>query len=282
MIIVVILLSVTSLISCSVDPTDGYLVLHMIDVGQGDCFLLTTPLGQNILIDAGDPAQSDRIAGYLNRHRIKGIDHLIVSHPHGDHIGGMPELLDRFPIQQIYVPAVIHHTSLYEALLTKTDYHQIPLYALANLTTIWEEPDIKIQILTTGKDYGEHLNNWSLVVRVIHGAQSFLFTGDMEMTAEADLLAAFPSALLKSTVLKAGHHGSNTSTSENFLAAVSPQVVLISCGKDNFHGHPHQDVLDRLEKKSIWVYRTDLQGTVVLYSDGLSLFSYQAPANLIQ
>lgn len=256
------------------------LSLHMIDVGQGDSFLITTPAGKALLIDAGDPAQGDRVSAYLKQQKVQHIDHLIATHPHADHIGGMKTVIDTFSVSQAYLPPVVHTSALFESMLNSLQHNSIPLTLVGETVVVHQEQDVVIQILSTGKDYINHLNNWSLVVHVTHGHHSFLLTGDLEKEGEEDLLAAFHPNALRATVLKAGHHGSATSSTEAFLDAVAPEIVLISCGEVNTYGHPDESVLDRIEKRSAWIYRTDLQGTVVITSDGESVYSHLSPWNL--
>ena len=265
---------------CTSHSQSDQLSLHMIDVGQGDSLLVITPEGNTILIDAGDPTQGDRVVAYLRRQGVTRIDHLVVSHPHGDHIGGLDAVLNTLPVSRVYMPPVIHTSQLFENLLHLMSVKNIPLHLIRETTSLFEEETASAAILSTGYDYGDHYNNWSLVVRVTHGEQVFLLTGDAEAEAEDRMLEVFPPALLQANVLKAGHHGSASSSTDAFLNTVRPEVVLISCGTGNLYGHPHPAVLERLSNRDIWIYRTDKQGSVVVYSDGNRIYSHTAPSNL--
>jgi competence protein ComEC len=265
---------------CTTHSQSDQLSLHMIDVGQGDSLLIITPEGSTILIDAGDPTQGDRVVAYLKRQGVTRIDYLVASHPHGDHIGGLDAVLNSFPVSRVYMPPVVHTSQLFESLLHLMADKNISLHLIRETTALFEEETASAAILSTGYDYGDHYNNWSLVVRATHGEQVFLLTGDAEHEAEDRMLAAFPPSLLQANVLKAGHHGSTSSSSDAFLDTVRPEVVLISSGVGNLYGHPHRAVLERLSDRNIWIYRTDQQGSVVIYSDGNRVYSHTAPSNL--
>ncbi|SFH57847.1 competence protein ComEC [Tindallia magadiensis] len=257
-----------------------YLAIHMIDVGQGDSFLIKTPEGTSILIDGGSPQYGDDVVAYLKREEVKQIDYLIATHPHSDHIGGLITVMKEFQVENLILPEVSHTSQLFESFLDEASTSGARISPVKKSFRHSLEDDIFFDILHTGVHYGAHLNNWSVVLRLTHHDMSFLFTGDLESEAEMDLLNQFSSKKLASEVLKVGHHGSNTSTTPSFLQVVNPQVALISCGVNNQYGHPNTEVINRLEKSGVWIYRTDLQGNVVLYSDGHKVWSHQAPVNL--
>ncbi len=264
---------------CSAPEPSPLLSVHMIDVAQGDSQLIITPQQSVILIDAGDSLQGDRIAAYLTRHDINQIDHFILTHPHGDHIGGVHTILEQFHVSKVYLPPVVHISQLYEKTLDYLSTHKIPTTIVRDASSILKEDHLEVNILSSGQDFQRHLNNWSLVTHVSYGSQGFLFMGDAEIEAEEALMSSFHSTQLKASVLKAGHHGSSTSTSEPFLDVVMPDIVLISCGEDNPYFHPHPELIKRLENRQVWIYRTDLQGSIVLHSDGSRVFSHQPPVN---
>lgn len=254
------------------------LSVHVLDVGQGDSILIMTPSQQAILIDGGETQASDRIISYLRDYGIEVIDMLIATHPHADHIGGLPKVIETFEVKEMIMPRVVHTSKTFEKLLLAADAKGISITpAEAGLSYQLEET-LTLDILGPLKDYGDELNNWSVIAKITYGDKGFLFTGDAEAEVEAELVATYGGEVLGSNFLKLGHHGSRTSSTPDFLAAVNPEIVAISLGTDNSYGHPHQEVLDRIH--GISLYRTDLHGTVVLYSDGESIWSYEEPIQL--
>ncbi len=273
------LLFLSVISGCTSTDSSSLLSVHLIDVGQGDSQLIITPQQNVILIDAGDSLQGDRIAAYLTRHGVNQIDHFILTHPHSDHIGGGLTILEQFQVSNVYLPPVVHTSQLYERILVYLSTHDIPTTIIRETSPILEEDQLEVRILATGQDFDRYLNNWSLITHVSYGTQGFLFMGDAEADAEEALITSFYPDQLKASVIKAGHHGSATSTSEPFLDVVQPDIVLISCGEDNPYFHPHPELIKRLEDHEVWVYRTDLQGSVILHSDGTRVFSHQQPVN---
>lgn len=257
----------------------GLLSVHMIDVGQGESILIITPNNKTILIDAGEQSEGRKVKAYLTKNRIKKIDLLIGTHPHSDHIGGLAEIIQSFEVTKIIMPKKLHTSLTFEKLLTTIDAKGLsisepPLNNIVELDT-----NVKLHFLGPLKNYGDNLNLWSVVFRLDYIDKSFLFTGDMEAAAEIDLINTYGKEFLTSNLLNVGHHGSNTSTSKQFLDLVSPEIALISVGKDNSYGHPHKEVIDRLEHINTFIYRTDFQGTVVILSDGRKIWSNIAPFN---
>ncbi|RQD68419.1 MAG: MBL fold metallo-hydrolase [Tindallia sp. MSAO_Bac2] len=278
--LIFILLVPLLLFGCFSSVDSSHLSVHMIDVGQGDSFLIQTPEGVTMLIDGGSPLYSDRVVSYLKRQRVSQIDYLVATHPHADHIGGLIAVMETFSVNQVILPTVTHDSRLYTSFMKAIKKSDAETFRVRQTSRHSIDKDIAFKILHTGVDYGSNLNNWSVVIRLDYEEMSFLFTGDLEAPAEKDLLNLFPVSQLSAEVLKVGHHGSSTSTTEPFLSAVSPQVALISSGENNAYGHPSDDVISRLEDKNIWIYRTDLQGNIVIYSDGQKVWSHQAPFNL--
>ncbi len=246
-------------------PSSG-LQVHFLDVGQADCTLIQVD-GKTILIDAGNAGDDAIIIPYLEAQGVTRIDHLIATHAHADHIGAMTEVVTHFDIGNFYMSKAPANTKTYENLLDAV--------AEKGLKIKSPSPGSKYPVgkgvltfLSPGKSY-EDLNNNSLVCKLVYGNQSLLFTGDMEDLAEQDLLAAGynPQAL----VLKVAHHGSDSSSTQQFLNAVKPAYAIVSVGKDNSYGHPSATVLTRLQQLGATIYRTDQQGTVLLRSDGNTL-----------
>lgn len=251
---------------------EGDLKVHFIDVGQGDAILIQTP-GPTpcvFLIDAGDAAAGPKIVSYLREQGVTAIDWLIATHPHADHIGGMVTVIKAFPVRNVSMPRATHTTKTYEdlllaikekGLLITTARAGQPLLTALNLNALFIAP--------RDTSY-EHLNDFSAVLKISYENTCFLFTGDAEAKSETEMLLA-SDVSPKADVLKVAHHGGKTSTSAQFLEAVAPKYAVISVGAGNSYGHPSKEVLDRLEKAKVTVFRTDLHGTVVVTSDGKSI-----------
>lgn len=253
------------------------LQVHFIDVGQGDSILAESN-GHFMLIDAGENDQADTVIRYLKQAGVTSLDYVIGTHPHSDHIGGLDKVIDEFTIGKIILPPVEHTSRTFEDVLNTISNKGLKItrpvpgdsYSLG---------DASFTVVAPVKEYGNDLNNWSVGIRLAYGSNSFLMCGDAESKAEADMIGS--GEVLSADVLKAGHHGSSTSTSDAFLKKVSPSYVVIQCGKDNSYGHPHRETMEKLEKAGCQVFRTDEDGTVVASSDGTgitwSLSSGQTP-----
>jgi beta-lactamase superfamily II metal-dependent hydrolase len=265
--------------STAATAVSGKLIVHFIDVGQGDSELLQLPNGQNMLIDAGTNEAGPTVVAYLNNLGIRKIDYLIATHPHEDHIGGMDNVIQSFDITNIYMPKVTTTTQSFEDVLNSIKTKGLKIIPGKAGMIIFNQNGLKINFLAPCSTSYEDLNNWSIVTRVQFGNNSFLFTGDAQEQSENEMLRS--GASLKSDVLKVGHHGSHSSTSVPFLKSVAPQYAVISVGADNDYGHQHQVTLDKLAAAGITVYRTDQNGTVVITSDGINL-SVKAMGTSIQ
>lgn len=250
--------------------TDHY--FDFIDCGQGDSCLMVSE-GSAALIDASTASESEQVIAWLKKRGVEKLDYLILTHPHEDHIGGAAAVLNEFEVDTVYMRQPTEGTepttSVYLNLLEELAAQSVDLEQ-AEAGDRFTCGAFYISILGPLKDY-EDLNDQSLVLRVEHGENAFLFTGDQENAAEEDLVTAY-GAELNSTLLKVGHHGSSSSSSLSFLEAVDPEYAVISCGADNPYGHPHRETLARMESLDISYYRTDLQGTVTVYSDGSKLY----------
>lgn len=261
------------------DPNEGLLILHFIDVGQGDACLLELPSGETMLIDGGDRSAFNTLKEYLEDQYIHRIDYLIATHPHADHIGGLIGIVDQFDIGKIYMPWVAHNTKTFEDLLEAIKRKGLKIATAKAGVTIEAGEGLEAVFVAPVNDDYDDLNDYSAVLKLTHGQVSYLFTGDAEETSEREMLAAGDN--LKAHVLKVGHHGSNTSTTQEFLEAVSPDVAVISAGRDNSYGHPHDEVMERLALAGIEIYRTDLQGHIVITGNEQGIISILTEADYL-
>ena len=246
----------------SFDPNADFSV-HFIDIGQGDCTLIFSD-GHAILIDAGENDKGDDVLAYLNDLGVQKIDLMIATHPHSDHIGGLDTVIQGISVKEVLMPplksSVIPTTKTYKDLLNAVKEKNITL-SQSKPSTEYRFGKGKLTVLGPIVNYDE-LNNTSLVARFDYEELSILLTGDMEEDAERDLLAS--GARLSADVLKLGHHGSSTSTSNAFLQSVNPSICIAECGEANEYGHPHKEVVNRVSSCGAALYRTDLYGHIVI------------------
>jgi len=237
--------------------------IHYIDVGQGDSALVLCD-GQSMLIDGGEASESSKIYSYLKSNGVSQLDYMVATHAHSDHIGGLSGALNYATVGIAYCPVTEYDSKTFSSLLKYLDAQGVGI-TVPTAGDTFALGSALVQILGPQKAYDDP-NDTSIVLRVVYGDTSFLFTGDAERTAEADILEAGYD--LSSTVLKVGHHGSDTSTSYPFLREIMPEYAVIQVGKDNSYGHPTEDTLSRLRDADVKVYRNDLQGTIICTSDG--------------
>jgi competence protein ComEC len=248
-------------------PTQQPFRVSFLDVGQGDAVLIEAD-DEVMMIDAGGNDQEVVLIDMLVKMGIEEIDILVGTHPHEDHIGGMDRVIERFETGKIFMPNVTHTTATFRSVMQSIKNSGLKISDSAagsshNLgSATWE-------IIAPNSGEYEDLNNYSIVIRLVYEGTAFLFTGDCEIESEAEMLDAGWG--LDADVLKISHHGSSSSNSKEFLEAVSPEYGVICVGEDNPYGHPHQEVLERLDESDIRIYRTDMDGTVVFTSDGSNL-----------
>ena len=237
--------------------SDSTFEIHFIDVGQADAALVECD-GRYMLIDGGNKGDSDLIYAYLKKKDVTHLDYVIATHAHEDHIGGLPGAFNFATVDIVYSPTLSHTTD------TFSDFSEYAKKAGGEIIIpkVGDEfklgsADVKILACNSGAD----TNNTSIVLKIVYGKTSFLFTGDAEREAEEVILDS--DLDLKSTVLKVGHHGAETSTTYPFLREIMPEYAVISVGKGNSYGHPTEETLSKLRDADVKVLRTDIQGTIV-------------------
>lgn len=244
----------------------GLLYVHFIDVGQADSILIQTPSGKVMMIDAGNNNDGDYLIKYLKKQGISKIDVLVGTHPHEDHIGSMDSIIEEFEIGSLYMPKVTANTKTFSDVLQAAKAKKLSINTAKNGVAIDLGSQIDVKMLAPVENKYEDLNNYSAVIKLTYGKTSFLFAGDAEKLSEEQMLNT--SEDLRATVLKAGHHGSSSSSCDDFLDAVNPLYAVISVGADNEYGHPSKSTLNRFKKRGITALRTDEMGDIVLTSDG--------------
>lgn len=250
------------------DTADGDMEVHFLDVGQGDCVLISCD-GCHMLVDAGNNQDGERITSYLKEQGIAELDYVIGTHPHADHIGGLDTVIDNFGIKTLFMPQKVHTTATFEEVIAAIENHDLSITAPKPGDTYPLGSGSFTILAPVKEDYGEELNNWSIGIKLVHGSNSIVMCGDAEEEAEEDICGS--GLDISANVLKLGHHGSRTASGELFLKTVGPKYAIISCGRGNDYGHPHEETLKKLSEAGILVFRTDTQGTIILKSDGKSL-----------
>lgn len=239
--------------------------VHFIDVGQADAALVICD-GKTMLIDGGNSADSNLIYTYLKKQGVSHLDYIIATHAHEDHVGGLSGALNYATVGTVYCPVKSYSSNAFNnfAKYVQQRGASITIPSRGHSFSLGSAQCTVLAVNTSSDT-----NNSSIVLRIVYGSTSFLFTGDAEREVEEAMINR--GAPLSSTVLKVGHHGSYTSTSYAFLWNVMPQYAVISCGKGNSYGHPHDEVLSRLHDADVWTFRTDLQGDIVCTSNGSSV-----------
>ena len=268
----------TNLVSDDSDGEGDPIKVYFIDVGQADCTVIVSKKG-NMIIDAGSNSAQNDMKSYIDKIGIEEFDYAIFTHPHEDHIGGAEVILDNYKINNVIIPDYEAKTKVYMTMLDSIEN------CGANVEIIEEGEnfefsigELKAQILAPIK-FDDNPNNASIVTRIDYGETSLMVTGDAEGEKKDDpeklMLQKYKNnlSILDCDIYKMGHHGSKTSSSQEFLDALSPQIAIISCGVDNDYGHPHGEVISRLEAENIEYYRTDELGTILLtmYKNGYKI-----------
>lgn len=247
------------------------LTVHYIDVGQGDSIYITSG-GEGMLIDCGESGEAERVISYLDNMGISKIDYVVGTHPHSDHMGGMSKIVEHFDIGEMIIPHIDDSdtptTKYFEKFLNACAAKNLSLTE-AEVGREFKVGDAELKIIAPNSPDYSNVNNYSVGFIMHHGDNSFIFTGDAEKLAEKEMLEN--NNLEDIDVYKTGHHGSDTSSSEDFLNVIKPDYAVISCGEGNSYGHPNDITIENLSRFTDKIYRTDLVGTVVFTSDGKSL-----------
>ncbi|MDO5009980.1 MAG: ComEC/Rec2 family competence protein [Intestinibacter bartlettii] len=258
---------ITLLVGCNKNKD---FCVHIIDVGQADSILITTPSNQNMLIDGGDEDSAKIIKSYLKNKKIKNLDVVVATHPDSDHIGSLDYIIDNFDVEKIYMPKQSTDSECYINLIESCNKKNLKVNYLSKDDSFNLDTYTKIYVLSPNY-ITDNNNSNSIVLNISYKNNNFLFTGDCEESNEMDIINSYD---LKNTdFLKVAHHGSSTSSSLAFLEETTPDIAVISCGYKNSYGHPHRSTLDNLESVNSKVFRTDINGSMQFYSDGNKIYS---------
>ena len=244
--------------------------VHIIDVGQGDSIFIQTLEDKRILIDAGDEEAEHTVYSYLKRKGVKKIDVLIATHPDTDHIGSMDYIIDKFKISHFYMPDAKTDSEAFYNLLDSCRDKNLKIEYLTKGDVLKIDSSTTMEILSPSTITDK--NNLNSIVSLLnYKGYEFLFTGDAEKENESEILSSCN--LPDIEFLKAGHHGSSSSSTNEFIEKLKPEAVAISCGYNNDYGHPHRSVLDTFRENGSVVYRTDKNGSLVFYCDENGIFT---------
>lgn len=243
---------------------EGNLSVSFIDVGQADSILIRNG-NYNMLIDAGNNEDGEKLVNYFKSLGIEEFTYVFATHPHEDHIGGMDDIINNFKIDNYYMSNKLSTTKTFMDVLDALDGRNLK-YTVPNKGDTLKLGDANIKVIYPGDDKS-NINDSSIVLKVTYGKNSFLLTGDATSNVERKIY----NEDIKSDVLKVAHHGSSYSSTDVFLDRVKPYYAVISVGKNNIYNHPSNKTLEKLNKRNIKVYRTDLDGTIVFISDGNNL-----------
>ena len=266
----------------------GNFAVHFIDVGQGDSILIQNPEGQYMLIDTGERDQYDKLSAYLGHYKVKEFEYVVFTHPHSDHIGSADRIVKDYGIDTLIMPNATNTSKTFERLVSEIENKELAV-TRADPGLRFKFGEAEFMVLGPSFDDYKNLNNFSVVVKMIYRENSFLFTGDMEKESENEVIAFCDEngISLLADVLKVAHHGSSSSSQEIFLERINPRYAVIFCGADNSYNHPNLKTVERLDFAGAQVIRTDLEGDIVIVSDGENLsvkkgrgdFAAHDPAN---
>ncbi|MFA5576579.1 MAG: ComEC/Rec2 family competence protein [Tissierellaceae bacterium] len=243
----------------------GFLEVHFLDVGQADSIFIKKG-SEAMLIDAGNNKDGKFVVDYIRKQGIENLKYVIGTHPHADHIGGLDDVIDNFQVEKVIMPNKMANTRTFEEVLDSIADKGLKI-TRPRVGDKYDLNGAQFTILAPNGENYSSTNDYSIVVKLVNGSNSFIFTGDAEALSEREMLENNRWAL-KADVLKVGHHGSVTSTIPEFLEAVNPRLAVISSGEGNTYGHPHKEIIELLEENKIEILRTDILGTIVIMADG--------------
>ncbi|MFR2889808.1 MAG: ComEC/Rec2 family competence protein, partial [Clostridium butyricum] len=253
--------------SYKVNPNLMY--VHYINVDQGDAILIQVN-NKNLLIDSGPKSHKKQLVKFLNDLNISKLDYVIATHPHEDHIGNMNTVLNSYKVQSFYAPKVYSYTKSFEQMIDSLKSNNLKITPIKRgCNTINLGFQTNVEVFSPINDTYDNENNYSPVIKISFGNNSFLFTGDAEKEIEDKLILLNDD--LKADILKVSHHGSSSSTSDSFLNRVSPKYAVISVGKNNIYDHPNDTIISKLNTYNIDILRTDIQNNITLISDGTNI-----------
>lgn len=262
--------------SYKVNPNLMY--VHYINVDQGDAILIQVN-NKNLLIDSGPKNHKKQLVKFLTDLNISKLDYVIATHPHEDHIGNMNTVLNSYKVQSFYAPKVYSYTKSFEQMIDSLKSNNLKINPIKRgCNTINLGFQTNVEVFSPINDTYDNENNYSPVIKISFGNNSFLFTGDAEKEIEDKLILLNDD--LKADILKVSHHGSSSSTSDAFLNRVSPKYAVISVGKNNIYDHPNDTIISKLNTYNINILRTDIQNNITLISDGTNIsYKYYLPFN---
>lgn len=249
-----------------INTNNNLLKVHYLDVGQGDSIFIELPNNETMLIDAAESYQSENIINYLKNLNYQKIDYVIGTHPHTDHIGGLKNIINTFEIGKIYMPKVVSTTKTYESLLMAIKDKNLKINTAKAGTSIIDTDTLKINILAPNNSIYTELNNYSVVTKITYGTTKFLFMGDAEKLSENEIKEN-----VTADVIKIGHHGSNTSSSIDFIKKVNAKYGIISVGLNNKYNLPKEETITNWENSGTKIYLTSTNGTIRASSDGTNI-----------
>lgn len=244
----------------------NFVKVHFVDVGQGDCAIVNDN-GHSMVIDAGEEGNENTVTNYIKSLGISNIDYVVATHPHSDHIGSLDAVINNFKVSNIIMPNVVNSSHSFENLISAIENSNANVLE-TKAGSNYNLGNSQFSVLGPIKYDNDELNNDSAVIKLTYGSDSIIFTGDAESDEESDILSS--GADISAHVLKVGHHGSSSSTSQSFINAVNPLVSVICVGSDNKYGHPTNKTLNKLGNTEI--YRTDINSNIIVTLTGKGVY----------